>query len=137
MVNTSSKSEVDRRVGAAYARDFGPAVIGYVVVIFAVTLLVDFDPAAWWEIALALTPVIPALWGVRAVVRHLGRIDEMQRDIHLSAMAFGFGVSMVVSLTVGFLAMAGLDTNRWGPWVIYAAGMAAWSIAAARRGAPV
>ncbi len=133
----SEKNSVEKKIGAAYNRDFAPAVVGYVVVIFAVTMLVDFDDAAWWKYIVALTPVIPALWGVRAVSRHLARIDEMQQQAQLHSMAAGFGVSMVVALTVGFLAMAGLDTNRWGPWVIYASGMAAWVVVGVRRNAPL
>jgi hypothetical protein len=50
-------------------------------------------------------------------------------------MATGFAVAMVAALTVGFLAVAGLDTNNWGPWLIYAIGMAGWAITGARRGA--
>ena len=46
-------------------------------------------------------------------------------------------MAMVLALTIGFLAVAGLDTNRWGPWIIYAGGMSGWAIVAARRGAPV
>ena len=138
MVESTAKNNVERRVGAAYARDFAPAVAGYIVATLAVTILIDFEGATpWWKYVLALLPVLPALWGVRAVRRHVSRIDEMQQRVLLSAMATGFGVAMVVAITVGFLAMAGLDTNKWGPWLIYASGMAAWSIEGMRRGAPL
>lgn len=101
------------------------------------TLLVDFETAGPWKYAVALIPILPALWGVRAVGRHLERIDEMQRGAQLVAMSVGFGVAMVVALTIGFLSTAGLDTDRWGSWLIYAAGMAGWAVVAVRRGAPV
>lgn len=132
-----SKTEFEQQVGSAYTRDFLPAVIGYVVVTLLVSFFVDFDDPAWWKYALAVTPLVPALWGVRAIRRHLGRIDEMQQNIQLKALATGFAVSMVVSLTVGFLALADLDINSWGPWIIYSAGMAGWAVTAARGGAIV
>lgn len=134
--NTSPKNQIERQTGAAYNRDFAPAFVAYVAIVLSIMFFVDFEDAAWWKYLLALTPVIPALWGVRAVKRHLGRIDEMWRQTHLESMATGFGVAMVVAMTVGFAANAGLDTNRWGSWVIYACGMLAWAASAARRGAP-
>lgn len=136
-MESAPKTEFEREVGKAYGRDFTPAVVGYVIATLAVTVLVDFETAGPWKYAAALLPVVPALWGVRAVGRHLNRIDEMQRDSHLVAMAVGFGVAMVTALTIGFLSIAGLDTERWGSWLIYAAGMAGWAVVAVRRGAPV
>ena len=50
-------------------------------------------------------------------------------------MAAGFGVAMITSITIGFLALAGLNTNRWGTWVIYSAGMLTWGVASVRRAA--
>jgi hypothetical protein len=134
---SEAKTEFELGVGKAYGRDFTPAVIGYVVTTLAVSFLVDFETAGWWKYLVALIPILPALWGVRAVTRHLGRIDEMQRATHLVAMSFGFGIAMVVALTIGFLSVAGLETERWGSWLIYAAGMAGWAVVAVRRGAPV
>lgn len=131
-----SRNQVERQTSAAYNRDFAPAMVGYVAIVLGVMFLVDFDDPAWWKYVLAMAPVLPALWGVRAVKRHLGRLDEMWRQAHLEGMAIGFGVAMVVALTVGFAATAGLDTNRWGPWVIYACGMLGYAVTTARRGAP-
>ena len=65
--------------------------------------------------------------------RHLGRIDEMQRALQVDGMAAGFGIAMITSITIGFLAMAGLNTNRWGAWAIYSVGMLTWGIASVRR----
>jgi hypothetical protein len=135
MVN-DLKTEFEREVGKAYGRDFTPAMVGYVVTTLAVSFLIDFETAGSWKYLVVLVPVLPALWGVRAVGRHLGRIDEMQRGAHLVAMSVGFGVAMVVALTIGFLSIAGLDSDRWGSWVIYASGMAGWALVALRRGAP-
>ncbi len=132
-----TKTEFERDVGKAYGREFTPAMIGYVVATLAVSFLIDFETAGWWKYGVALLPILPALWGVRAVARHLGRIDEMHRAAHLVAMSFGFGVAMVVALTIGFLSVAGLETERWGSWLIYASGMASWAVVAVRRSAQV
>ncbi len=116
----------ERKTKRAYLAEFLPAVVGYVAVLGAIILLVDFERAGAWRFAVALLPVGPALWGAVAVARHLRRIDELQRQVHLSGMATGFGVAMITALTLGFLAMAGLDGGRVGPWLVYSAGMLAW-----------
>lgn len=122
----ATHNETERRMAQAYYREFGPAMLGYVIVLLAIIVLVDLDSSGGWKYPLALLPIIPAVWGVRAVARHLGRIDEMQRSLQVDGMAVGFGLAMITAMTVGFLAMAGLDTSRWGPWLIYSVGMLGW-----------
>jgi hypothetical protein len=131
----AERTNIERRAGRAYLREFTPAVVGYVLVLGIIIVLVDFRTAGAWRYPVALLPVIPALWGMWAVFRHLGRIDEMQRALQVDAMAAGFGVAMISSITIGFLALAGLNTNRWGTWIIYSAGMLTWGIASVRRAA--
>lgn len=80
-----------------------------------------------------MVPVLPALWMVRAVIRQLRRADEYQRLLQLEAMAAGFGVAMVVSLTVGFVGVGGVATRAAG-WIVYGAGMATWGLVAAAQG---
>jgi uncharacterized membrane protein len=112
----TERTNLERRSARAYLREFIPAVVGYVLVLGTIIVLVDFRTAAVWKYAVAVLPVIPALWVVRAVIRHLGRIDEMQRALQVDGVAAGFGVAMITSITIGFLAIAGLNTNRWGTW---------------------
>jgi hypothetical protein len=131
----AQRTNTERRSARAYLREFTPAVVGYVLVLGTIILLVDFRTAGAWRYPVALLPVIPALWGMRAVIRHLRRIDEMQRALQVDGMAAGFGVAMIMSITIGFLALAGLNTNRWGTWVIYSAGMLTWGVASVRRAA--
>ena len=77
------------------------------------------------------------LWGIRAIIRHLGRVDEMQRGAHLTGMSVGFGVAITMALSIGALTSAGLNTAGWGSWVIALSGMLSWSWASSRRGATI
>jgi hypothetical protein len=122
----TERNRVDHQTGSRYLREFLPAVVGYTVALLVVVVAVDFDSAGWWKYPVALVPVIPAIWGTLAVARHAARIDEMQRSLLLEGVAVGFGVAMITAITLGFLAMAGLDTNRWGAWLIYSIGMLGW-----------
>ena len=127
---------MEARQRSALVRDMVPSILGYAVALAVVLSLVgdEVDSAGEW--ALMLMPVVPALWGVRAAVRHLRRVDEYQRLLQLEAMAAGFGVAMVGALTLGFVG-AGGGTTTAGGWAVFGAGMVTWGLVAlapSRRG---
>lgn len=114
----------------AYYRDFLPGIVAYLLVLGAVLAWGHLDGTSPTRWAWAMAPVLPAAWIVRAVVRHLHRLDDYQRLLQLQGLGVGFAVAMLSAVTVGFLGIAGLPTMAAG-WVVYAAGMAAWLVAAA------
>lgn len=61
--------------------------------------------------ALAVLPVLPAVYALLVVMRHIASLDELQRLIHLQAAAFSIGLTVVAGLTAGSLrAFAGLPS---------------------------
>lgn len=122
-------SRGDRQRAGAYARDFAPSMIGYVAVLSAALVFGDLDGDSRWRFMWAVAPVAPALFAVRAVLRHLRRVDDYQRQLMLEGLAVGFAASMVAALTVGLLAAGGLRLEAAG-WIIYGAGMAGWGCGA-------
>jgi hypothetical protein len=125
-----SGSRGDRARARAYRLDFWPGIVGYVVVLTAVTILGDLGGTSPWRFVWALLPVLPALWVIRAVVRHVRRIDDYQRGLLLRGLAVGFATAMIASITIGFLDVAGLDVPMAG-WIIYGVGMVSWALATA------
>lgn len=124
------RSAGDRARALAYNWDFWPGIAGYGVVLAAVLAWGDLDGHSPWRFVWAVLPVLPALWTVRAVLRHIRRLDEYQRLLLLEGLAVGFGVAMVAAVTAGFLGIAHLPM-RLAPWVIYGAGMLGWALASA------
>ena len=124
MTRTLDTAQGDRQRGLAYHRDFWPGMIGYGVVLAIVITWGGLDETSPWRFVWA---ALPALWVLRAVVRHLGRIDDYQRQLVLRGLSVGFGTGMIASLTAGFAMIAGL-TWIGMPWVIYGAGMTGWVI---------
>lgn len=123
----SVRSSGDRARNRAYAVDFWPGIAGYVVVLTAVLVWGNLDGGSPWRFGWAVLPVIPALWIVRAVLRHVHRIDDYQRLLLLQGLGVGFAVAMIAALTVGFLGIAGLPMTAAG-WVVYGAGMLGWAL---------
>lgn len=126
-------SNLDRRRGStgdrirtrAYLRDFGLAMTGYAVVLTAVLVWGHLDGSSPARFAWALLPVVPTLFIVRAVLKHVERVDDYQRLLLLKGLSVGFAVAMVAAVTVGFLGAAGMALPDAG-WSIYAAGMLGW-----------
>lgn len=67
-------------------------------------------PAPHWDIAVACAPVLAFYWFVWVVQRTLKSADELQRRIHLEALALAFPTTMLVLMTLGLL-----DSPPTGP----------------------
>jgi len=129
-LDSARASAGDRAVSRAYLREFWPTMIGYCVVLVAVVAWGHLDGDSGWRFLWAVLPVIPVLWTVRAVVRHVRRIDDYQRLLALQGMGTGFAVAMVAAVTVGFLSIAGLALPG-AAWIIVGVGMLGWAVGSA------
>jgi len=129
-LDTKTPSAGDRKRSRAYQRDFWPGMVGYGVALAAVLAWGDLDGSSGWRYVWAAVPVLPALLVVRAVARHLSRVDDYQRLLTLQALAVGFGTAMAASVTLGFLGIAGLPMTSVG-WIVYGAGMGGWIVGTA------
>jgi|SRR5437867_888561 hypothetical protein len=105
---------MSKSAGRIYVREFLLAMAAYVLVlVVSITLLNASPNSAWWRIPLAVTPVVPAIFGVLAFVRFLSRIDELQRRIQLEALAFGFAGAGILTFSYGFLEGVGFPHLSW------------------------
>jgi hypothetical protein len=93
-----------------------------------------YKPEAPWKYAIAVLPVLPALWIPVAAIRLFRAIDELQKQIQLEALAFGFIGTAVLTITYGFLQNAGLPELSWiWVWPVMAICWIVGGLAARRR----
>jgi|ERR1035437_4729181 hypothetical protein len=86
----------------------------YAVVAFAAMWAVGKYPLGQWRIPVALTPIVPALFIARSMVRMISSCDELQIRIHFESLAFAFVGTALLTLTFGFLqGLAGIPTANW------------------------
>ncbi len=123
----SKRSEGDRAKARAYNREFWTGMAAYALVLVAVLSWGGLDGDSPWRFVWALAPVLPAAWMVRAVFRHVRRVDEYQKLLLIQSLAVGFAVAMLTSISLGFLAIAGLRLAD-APWIVYGAGMLGWGL---------
>ena len=119
-----------RPIHRRYQRDFWPPMLAYVLIMFLLWPLLPRVHSELLKVALAVLPVLPVLFVVRAMVRLVLGGDELEQRIHLIGLAIAATAVSSLSLVGGFLAAAGvvrLDGSILiGVWpllmVLYAAG---------------
>jgi hypothetical protein len=79
----------------------------WVVCYFAARLaLRELQLEPWARIAVALLPVPPFVGFLWMVLVHLRGLDELQRRIHLEALAIAFPLAILLLMTLGLLEQA-------------------------------
>ena len=122
-----TRSVGDRRRSHLYLREFGVAMAAYAVVLVLAIAFGGLDGTSPWRFVWALAPVLPVLAMVRAVYRHVRRVDEYQRGLLLQGFAVGFAVMCGTAITLGLLEAAGFAFEG-SMWAVYGAGMVAWGV---------
>ncbi|HSD15795.1 MAG TPA: hypothetical protein VLC71_00860 [Thermomonas sp.] len=89
-----------------YLREFLPAMGAYVLAVFASLLLLKNIDAPATRALVALLPVLPIAFALRAIMRYVRNVDEMQQRIELEAIAFATAFVSLVYLGGGFLQLA-------------------------------
>ncbi|HNV84482.1 MAG TPA: hypothetical protein PLF92_12190 [Arenimonas sp.] len=94
-----------------YMRTFVPAMIGYVLVLFASILLlkkIGSDGSIVLRAMLSLAPVVPIIFVCKALIQFLRDCDELERQIELESIALSCLFTGLIFLCLGFLASAEL-----------------------------
>ncbi len=91
-----------------YTRELMVAMTAYALVLFASVWLLKHVEALPLRVALALAPVVPIGFAVRAMVRFIRDIDEMQQRIELEAISIATVFVSMLYMTGGFLQSAKL-----------------------------
>lgn len=116
--------------GKTYIIRFTSAMAIYSILLIATTLITqrlpDGNPL---KFGLIVLPVIPVVFALLAFVRFFESMDELQKSIHLYALAFAFAASGLISFTYGLLENAGLPQLSWVwifPMMIAFWGIGSW-----------
>jgi hypothetical protein len=108
------RMETSRRQGCFEPKYIAMALVAAAVIIAAALAAKAFPRGSWQRISLAVVQAIVTgvvllmpMWSMR-------RLDEMQRQIQLEALAFAFFGTGVLGVGYGFLESAGLPRIDWG-----------------------
>jgi len=92
-----------------YLREFLPPMLAYVLVLFlSLWLLKRLPEPGLLRGLVALAPVLPIALALRAIVRYIRDVDELQQRIELEAVSIATALVSLLYLAGGFLQLAGV-----------------------------
>ena len=89
-----------------YLREFLPAMAGYVVTLFLSVWLLKRVDEPGLRALIALLPVPAIGLALRAIIRYIRDVDELQQRIELEAVSFAAAFVSMVYVTGAFLQLA-------------------------------
>lgn len=112
----------ERRVARAYRIELLTAVAVYVALVVASIRYGRPLPDGPLRTAVLLAPMAGFGLMLRAIARHVARIDEYQRRRLLESLALAFGVTGAVTFSYGFLETAGFPKlSMFTVWMVMGA----------------
>ena len=93
-----------------YRRELQTAMGAYVIVMLTVWPLVRTTDSRALRVLICAAPLLPLALTLRAILRHVRDSDELQRRLHLEALAISALVVSFASMSAGFLVAARVIT---------------------------
>lgn len=114
-----------------YLREFVPAMLAYMIVLpISIVLLQQFTMPTAMKVLVVLLPVLPMLLVVRAILRHMLRMDELWQRIQMHAVGVTCGLVGTATFALGFLQGARLVPSFAGEMIWVLPGMlGVWGVA--------
>jgi len=118
-MHDNTQTSLERRIGRRYILQMAVLMALYIVVLLASISALKthaFSPSL--RALIAVTPAVPMFGVVAAVIQFMLSIDELQRQIHLEALAIAAGVTAALAITYTFLEGVGLPHSQaWWAFV--------------------
>ncbi|MCS0580325.1 hypothetical protein NX784_01840 [Massilia pinisoli] len=109
----------EKRVGRAYRIELWTAIAVYVVLVAASIRFGRPMEGGLLRTVVLLSPMIGFAMMIRAIARHVARIDEYQRLRLLESLALAFAITGAVTFSYGFLETAGYPKlSMFSVWMV-------------------
>jgi hypothetical protein len=109
----------EKQVARAYRAELWVAVLVYVVLLFVSIQLGRPMAEGLPRTLVLLLPMAGFALMIRALVRHVARIDEYQRLRLLESIGIAFAITGAVTFSYGFLETAGFPrVSMFGVWMV-------------------
>jgi hypothetical protein len=124
----------EKRVGRAYRIELWTAIAVYVVLVAASIRFGRPMAGGLLRTVVLLSPMVGFAMMIRAIARHVARIDEYQRLRLLESLALAFAITGAVTFSYGFLETAGYPKlSMFSVWMVMGASWGVASFALAMR----
>lgn len=116
----------ERDANRKYRLELTGAMLLYIAVLIGSNFLAKTMPEGTARILVAVSPAIPLMLAIWAIVRHFGRMDEFVRLRTLESFAIAGAVTAGATFTYGFLEGAGFP--KLSMFVVWGLMGATWCI---------
>lgn len=109
------RSRLETTTARRYVLELSFALVAYIAILYlSVRVLQAGHVSGAFRDFVAVTPAIPLFAVIAAIVRFIRTIDELQRQIHLEALAISAGITAALALTYTFLEGVGFPhSSAW------------------------
>ncbi|WP_426197434.1 hypothetical protein [Massilia sp. DWR3-1-1] len=122
----------EKRNGGVYLREMGLSITVYIVLLVGAIRLARPMDEGVLRTVLLVSPMIGFGLMIRAIIRHVARIDEYQRLRMLESFSIAMAITGAVTFTYGFLETAGFPkVSMFSVWIVMGA---SWGLVGAVRG---
>lgn len=127
MMNEAKRTARERAVGRRYVWQMLLLMALYVIILLvSIHALKTGRYSTLSTDLIAVTPAVPLFGVVAAVIKFMLGIDELQRQIHLEALAIAAGVTAALAITYSFLEGVGLPHSQ--AWWAFVCVDATWAL---------
>ncbi|TQK11451.1 hypothetical protein [Herbaspirillum sp. SJZ107] len=116
----------EKRVARAYHTELWVAIGVYIVLLVGSIRLARPMADGTLRTVLLLLPMLGFALMIRAIVRHVARIDEYQRLRMLESIGIAFAVTGALTFSYGFLETAGFP--KMSMFVVWMVMCASWGV---------
>lgn len=96
------------QVQKRYFKEFYLSITAYVVILFAsISILKKFEFSSVVQGIIALTPVVPIIFIIIAIMRGIKDSDELQQKVQLNAIMFSAVATGLITFSYGLLEGVG------------------------------
>lgn len=128
MSDETGMTNREKRAATRYVWEFSIGMVLFVLLFLVLPKWWVTELGTWPHLVRTLLPILPLIWAVIALWRHVRNIDEMQRAVLVRSFAFGFAVTMLATVVIALLRGGGNEVPG-GEWIIFIVGMTSWGIA--------
>ena len=122
----------EKRVARAYHTELFVAIAVYAVLLVGSIVIARPMPESPLRTVLLLLPMLGFALMIRAIVRHVARIDEYLRRRMLESIGIAFAITGALTFSYGFLETAGFPRlSMFSVWMVMGA---SWGLANLVRG---
>ncbi len=123
---TTEYSKKDKALAKSYVREVGLSLLIYSVVLIGSIYFAKSMPEGALRTLTVLTPCIPALAALWAIVRNFKRLDDYLRVWALEILAISGAITTFFSFSYGFLE--GIGYPKLSGFITYAIFMGSWFV---------